>query len=69
MAQGDDIIPIPGTKKIKYLEENLGALDVNLTKEEEAEIRKLVDAAEVHGERYPEMMSGPLFGSTPELKA
>ena len=40
LAQGDDIIPIPGTKKIKYLEENLGALKVKLTKEEEQEIRE-----------------------------
>src|SRR5690349_4804138 len=64
LAQGEDIIPIPGTKKIKYLEENLGALDVKLSKEEEGEIRKLVDAAEVHGERYPGAMVKTLFGST-----
>jgi len=69
LAQGDDIIPIPGTKKIKYLEENLGALDVELTGEEEKEIRHLVENAEVHGSRYPEMMMGHLFASTPPLKA
>ena len=67
MAQGEDVIPIPGTKKIKYLEENLGALEVKLTEEEEREIRKVVDAAEVHGERYPEAMMGRLFADTPEL--
>lgn len=67
MAQGDDILPIPGTKKIKYLEENLGALKVVLSKDEEAEIRSLVDKAEVHGERYPAAMAGTLFGDTPEL--
>ena len=67
MAQGEDIIPIPGTKKIKYLEENLGALGVDLTEEEEREIRKVVDEAEVHGERYPEGMMGRLFADTPEL--
>ena len=67
MAQGEDIIPIPGTKKIKYLEENMGALDVTLSKEEEQEIRKVVDEAEVHGERYPEGMMGRLFADTPEL--
>ena len=67
MAQGEDIIPIPGTKKIKYLEENMGALDVKLSKEEEQEIRKVVDEAEVHGERYPEGMMGRLFADTPEL--
>lgn len=69
MAQGEDIIPIPGTKKIKYLEENQGALDVKLTGEEEKEIRKLVESAEVHGERYPEAMMGRLFADTVPLKA
>ena len=67
MKQGEDIIPIPGTKKIKYLEENMKALEVKLTKEEEEEIRKVVDAAEVHGDRYPEAMMGRLFADTPEL--
>jgi aryl-alcohol dehydrogenase-like predicted oxidoreductase len=45
LAQGEDIIPIPGTKKIKYLEENLGALEVQLSGEEEKEIRALVEGA------------------------
>jgi len=67
LAQGDDIIPIPGTKKIKYLEENLGALDVKLTREEEKEIRDLVEKAEVHGARYPETMLDTLFADTPPL--
>ncbi|KAM3072528.1 hypothetical protein ACMFMG_009324 [Clarireedia jacksonii] len=67
MAQGDDIIPIPGTKKIKYLEENLGSLNVTLTGEEEKEIRKAVETAEVHGARYPEGMAGYLFADTPPL--
>lgn len=53
MAQGEDIIPIPGTKKVKYLEENVGALQVKLTKEENEEIRKAIEATEVQGERYP----------------
>ena len=69
MAQGEDIIPIPGTKKIKYLEENLAALKVQLTKEEEQEIRGLVEKAEVHGTRYPEAMLGGLFANTPALNA
>lgn len=68
LAQGDDVIPIPGTKKIKYLEENLGALDIKLTSSENAEIRKAVENAEVHGQRYPEQMMGTLFADTPELK-
>jgi len=69
LAQGEDVIPIPGTKKVKYLEENLGALEVVLSGEEEREIRGLVEAAEVHGLRYPEVMVGHLFADTPELKA
>ncbi|CAL3973398.1 hypothetical protein PZA11_005648 [Diplocarpon coronariae] len=68
MAQGDDIIPIPGTKKVKYLEENLGAVNVDLTKAEVKEIRDLVENAEVHGTRYPETMMSSLFADTPELK-
>jgi aryl-alcohol dehydrogenase-like predicted oxidoreductase len=67
MAQGDDIIPIPGTKKIKYLEENLGSLNVTLTDEEEKEIREAVETAEVHGGRYPEAMAGRLYADTPPL--
>lgn len=69
MAQGEDVIPIPGTKKIKYLEENLKALDVKLEPEEEKEIRSLVENAEVHGGRYPEQMMGHCFADTPALDA
>lgn len=53
LAQGDDIIPIPGTKKLKYLEENFGSLKVHLTKEEVQEIREEVEKAEVVGHRSP----------------
>lgn len=67
MAQGEDIIPIPGTKKLKYLKENLGALDVKLTKEEEQEIRQAVEKVEVVGERYPEIMAKYSFADTPAL--
>lgn len=52
MKQGQDIIPIPGTKKIKYLEQNIGALNVELTDAEDKEIRKTVEAADVAGDRY-----------------
>ena len=68
LAQGEDIIPIPGTKRIKYLEENIGALDVKLTSSEIAKIRKAVDNAEVHGQRYPEGIGGTQFADSPELK-
>lgn len=52
-AQGEDIIPIPGTKKLKYLEENVGAVNVHLSKEEIQEIREEVEKAEVAGHRNP----------------
>ncbi|EKM52676.1 uncharacterized protein PHACADRAFT_261264 [Phanerochaete carnosa HHB-10118-sp] len=51
LAQGDDIIPIPGTRKIKYLEENLGALDLKLADEDIQQIRKLCENVKL-GDRY-----------------
>ena len=54
LKQGNDIFPIPGTKKIKYLEENWGALDVELSEEDEREVRSFVERAEVVGPREPE---------------
>lgn len=68
LAQGPDIIPIPGTKKIKYLEENVAALNVKLASSENKEIRKAVEDAQVHGERYPEEMNGALFADSPALE-
>jgi aryl-alcohol dehydrogenase-like predicted oxidoreductase len=43
LAQGEDFIPIPGTKRVKYLEENAKAVDVQLSKEEEQGIRKAIE--------------------------
>jgi aryl-alcohol dehydrogenase-like predicted oxidoreductase len=54
LAQGDDIVPIPGTKQQRYLEQNLGALDVTLTADDLAAIEKLDIGARVAGERYAE---------------
>lgn len=68
MNQGDDIIPIPGTKKIKYLEENMGALNVNLTVQEDKEIRDAVESAETQGDRYPGAMQAVCFMDTPPLE-
>jgi hypothetical protein len=56
LAQGDEFFPIPGTTNPQRLEENLGALKVKLTKEEEREIRQACERATVHGARYPEVM-------------
>jgi aryl-alcohol dehydrogenase-like predicted oxidoreductase len=58
MAKGDYIFPIPGTKKVKYLEENAGALSVHLSDEELKEIDKIAPKGIASGTRYPqEMMS------------
>ena len=51
LAQGDDIVPIPGTKRRKYLEENIGALNVTLSG---AELGALAEVGVVAGPRYPE---------------
>ncbi len=53
LAQGEDIIPIPGTKTIKYLEENTGAAEVVLTEEDVAELRRAAVEVEIPGARYP----------------
>jgi aryl-alcohol dehydrogenase-like predicted oxidoreductase len=52
LAQGDDIVPIPGTKRRKYLEENAAAADVELTEDDLARID--AELPEVSGERYEE---------------
>ena len=54
LAQGDDIVPIPGTKRVKYLQENVGALDVRLTPDDLARINAAAPAGAVAGARYPE---------------
>jgi len=56
MAQGDFIFPIPGTKRIKYLEENVGALDVHLSTEDLAAINAIAPKGAAAGSRYPENM-------------
>lgn len=52
LAQGDDIVPIPGTKRRRYLEENIAALDVQLTPEELAAIEAIFPFAAAAGDRY-----------------
>jgi aryl-alcohol dehydrogenase-like predicted oxidoreductase len=56
LAQGKDIVPIPGTKRRKYLEENVGAVDVKLTPDDLKQIEEIVPAKSVAGERYNESM-------------
>jgi aryl-alcohol dehydrogenase-like predicted oxidoreductase len=54
LAQGNDIVPIPGTKRRKFLEENVGALNVHLTAEDLARIDAAAPRGAASGERYPE---------------
>ncbi|ORY67009.1 aldo/keto reductase [Pseudomassariella vexata] len=66
MKQGEDIFPIPGTKKMKYLEENWGALGVNLSDEEEREIREFTETAEMAGNHTPQAFMDYIFRDTKE---
>jgi len=54
LAQGQDMVPIPGTKRIAYLEENAAALNVTLTKEELAHLDAIAPVGAAAGTRYPE---------------
>ncbi|MDQ6654426.1 MAG: aldo/keto reductase [Verrucomicrobiota bacterium] len=56
LAQGEDIIPIPGTKRRKYLQENAGAVDVQLTSADLARIDEVAPKNAFSGSRYPEPM-------------
>ncbi|KAI0092459.1 Aldo/keto reductase [Irpex rosettiformis] len=66
LAQGDNIIPIPGSTKIKRVEENIGALKVKITEEEVCEVRELA-ANTTHGDRYPGYLMDVQFGDTPSV--
>ena len=57
MAQGEHIVPIPGTKRRKYLEENVGALQVELTEEDLRRIDEVAPKGAAAGERYADMSS------------
>ncbi len=52
LSKGEDIVPIPGTKRRKYLEENAAAADIRLTAEEMKELEAAVPLSEIAGERY-----------------
>ncbi len=53
LAQGDDVVVIPGTKRRRYLRENLGAVDVHLGEEDLASIEAVAPKGAAAGERYP----------------
>ena len=55
LAQGEDIVPIPGTKRRTYLEQNAGAVDVQLTDEDLRRIDEVAPVGATAGDRYPDM--------------
>jgi aryl-alcohol dehydrogenase-like predicted oxidoreductase len=55
LAQGDDVVPIPGTKRVKYLEENVAAASVELTAADLESLEQAVPRGAARGERYPDM--------------
>jgi aryl-alcohol dehydrogenase-like predicted oxidoreductase len=55
LAQGEDIVPIPGTKRVKYLEENVGAVDVELTDDDLRRLDEAFPKGAAAGDRYPDM--------------
>ena len=54
LARGDDIVPIPGTRHIKYLDENIGALEVKLTSDDLDRLDAILPPGAAAGPRYPE---------------
>jgi aryl-alcohol dehydrogenase-like predicted oxidoreductase len=56
LAQGKDIVPIPGTKRRKFLDENLAAAEIQLSEKELREIEEIAPKGVAAGERYPENM-------------
>lgn len=68
LKQWDMVIPIPGTKKIKYYDENMGALRLTVSDEENDEIRRAIDKASIAGDRYPPGWAAGLFVTTVPLE-
>lgn len=62
LAQGEDVVPIPGTKRRKYLEENAAAVDLKLTSEDLRRLREVFPAGAAAGLRYPEHMMNLVNG-------
>jgi len=66
LKQGENVIPIPGTRQLKHLEENIEALNVTLSSEEVQEIREMALTADVRGERYPAKLLTQSYADTIE---
>jgi aryl-alcohol dehydrogenase-like predicted oxidoreductase len=54
LAQGEDIVPIPGTKQVRYLDQNIGALEVNITDEDLRRLDEILPPGAAAGQRYHE---------------
>jgi aryl-alcohol dehydrogenase-like predicted oxidoreductase len=57
MSRGDDVVPIPGTKRVSYLEENAAAADVSLSADDLRRIEEIAPAGAAVGDRYADMSS------------
>ncbi len=55
LHQGDDVVPIPGTKRVRYLEENVAATDVRLAEEDLRRLEEVAPVGATAGDRYPDM--------------
>jgi aryl-alcohol dehydrogenase-like predicted oxidoreductase len=62
LAQGDDVVPIPGTKRRKYLEENAAAVDLKLTADDLRRLSEVFPSGAAAGMRYPEHVMSLLNG-------
>ena len=60
-VQGKDVFPIPGTKRMKYLEENAAAVGIQLSKQELQELEAAVPESQVEGGRYDEAMMADTY--------
>uniref|UniRef100_A0A0E0P7G7 NADP-dependent oxidoreductase domain-containing protein n=1 Tax=Oryza rufipogon TaxID=4529 RepID=A0A0E0P7G7_ORYRU len=67
--KGDDVCPIPGTTKIENFDQNVGALSLELTRDEMAELESYAAAADVHGDRYAQMANTWKDCETPPLSS
>ena len=54
LAKGDDVVPIPGTKRVRYLDENIAALDVQLSDEDLKRLDRILPPGAAAGQRYHE---------------
>jgi aryl-alcohol dehydrogenase-like predicted oxidoreductase len=67
LAQGDDVVPIPGTKRRSYLEENVVAVAVQLSADDLARLEAIAPPGAAEGTRYPD--AGYVYGDSPERAA